>query len=120
VRNLPRSRGGKPERPPATTLDARENQLIAKAVDLAEEQLEKGSASAQVITHYLKLGTTRERLEQERLRQENLLLQAKIESLASAQKVEELYAKALLAMRDYSGQASDDETEELHRAPGDS
>lgn len=90
-------------------------QLIAKAVDLAEEQIESGRASAQVITHYLKLGTTRERLEQERIKQENELLKAKVESLASAAKVEELYDRALKAMRSYSGHPEEDEQQEdLH------
>jgi hypothetical protein len=98
----------KPKRPPATTPEARENQLIAAAVELAEKQLQEGTASAQVITHYLKLGTTRERLEQEKLRRENELLKAKSESLASAARVEELYSNALKAMRTYAGNAEDD------------
>jgi hypothetical protein len=63
-----------------------------------------GTASSQVITHYLKLGSTREKLEQERLIRENALLTAKVESMESAQKVEELYAEALNAMRSYAGQ----------------
>lgn len=101
-------------RPPATTPEDRENQLIELAVDLAEEQMERGIASAQVITHYLKLGTTRERLEQERLRGENDLLRAKIESLASAAKVEELYDAAIKAMRSYAGMSEEDEDQVLH------
>ena len=99
----------KSKRPPATTPEARENQLIAAAVDLAEEQILKGTASAQVITHYLKLGTTRERLEQDKLRRENELLQAKVASLASQERVEELYKNALAAMRSYTGNDGLDE-----------
>jgi hypothetical protein len=76
-------------------------------VDLAEKQLLDGSASAQVITHYLKLGTTRESLEQERLRNENALLTAKVKALASQGRIEEMYEKALAAMRDYSGHSSE-------------
>ena len=91
-------------RPPATTPEARENQLIAHAVDLAEDQLLKGTASAQVISHYLKLGSSREKLEQERLRGENELLKVKAEAIASAKRVEELYTTALNAMRSYAGQ----------------
>lgn len=94
----------KNKRPPATTPEARENQLIAKAVDLAEKQLEEGKASAQVITHYLKLGSSREKLEQERIANENSLLVAKREAMASAQRVEELYGAAIDAMRAYAGQ----------------
>ena len=90
-------------RPPATTPEARENQLISKAVDLAEKQLGEGNASAQVITHYLKLGSSREKLEQERLVQEVSLMAAKREAMASAQRVEELYGAAIDAMRAYAG-----------------
>lgn len=99
----------KPRRPPATTPEARENQMIAMAVDLAERQIADGTASAQVITHFLKLGTTRERLEQQKLSRENELLKARAESLAANKGAEELYGKALKAMRTYSGQDDDDE-----------
>lgn len=91
-------------RRPATTPEARENQLIAGAIDLAEQQIRGGTASAQVITHFLKLGSSRERLEQERLENENKLLEAKREAMASAQRVEAMYAEALNAMRSYAGQ----------------
>ena len=91
-------------RPPATTPEGRENQLIASAVDLAEQQMREGTASSQIITHYLKLGSTREKLEQVRLERENELLQAKIEAMASVKRVEELYETALNAMRSYAGQ----------------
>jgi hypothetical protein len=94
----------KPRRPPGTTLDARENQMISLAVDLAEKQLREGTASAQVINHFLKLGTSRERLEQEKLVKENELLQSRTEAIASAVRVEELYTTALNAMRSYAGQ----------------
>lgn len=89
------------------TLEARENQLVALAVDLAEKQLSAGTASAQVITHYLKLATTRERLEKERLTKENELLVAKTEALKSTKRVEELYAKALYAIRHYNGETTE-------------
>lgn len=91
-------------RPPATTIEARENQLISAAVDLAERQLLEGTASSQVITHYLKLGSTREILEKQILEKQNHLLTAKTESMQSAKRVEELYKNALDAMRTYSGQ----------------
>jgi hypothetical protein len=93
----------KTKRPPASTPEGRENQLISRAVDLAEKQLEDGSASAQVITHYLKLGSSREKLEQERLKQEVALMEAKRENMASAARVEELYGAAIDAMRAYAG-----------------
>ena len=78
--------------------------MISLAVDLAERQLEEGTASSQVITHFLKLGSSKERLEREKLEEENKLLRAKTESLQSQKRVEELYAEALTAMRRYSGQ----------------
>lgn len=93
----------RPRRPPATSFEGRENQMVSLAVDLAERQLMEGTASAQVISHYLKLGSTRERLEQERLAQENELLKARVDAMASAKRVEELYMQALSAMRSYAG-----------------
>jgi hypothetical protein len=101
------TRGGdkakKPTRRPQTTVGGRENQLVSLAVDLAEKQLSDGTASAQVISHFLKHGSTREILEQDKLRQENELLKAKVEQLASSKRVEELYQNALDAMRTYAG-----------------
>ena len=94
-------------RPPATTPEAEENQMISLATDLAKKQLLEGTASAQVITHFLKLGTTRESLEKEKIQRENELLKAKVESLASQQRIEELYSNALNAMRSYSGHPED-------------
>ena len=92
-------------RPVARTPAAREQQLIVAAVDLAERQLLEGTASAQVITHYLKQATMREQLELERLRNENLLTQAKIEQMASQAHSEAMYAEALAAMSTYKGRS---------------
>lgn len=97
------------KRPPANSLEGRENQLIALAVDLAEQQLRDGTASSQTINHYLKMGSTREQLEQERLARENDLLEAKVEAMESVKRVEELYATALDAMRSYAGQTIQDD-----------
>lgn len=98
-------------RPPATTPDGREKQLIAIAYDLAERQIRDGTATAQVITHFLKLGTEREKLERKKLEGENRLLEARAESLASADRIEELTKKALEAFRSYAGRGSVDESE---------
>lgn len=92
-------------RPPASTPEARENQLISRAVDLAERQLADGTASAQVITHFLKLGSSTERLDQEKKQAEIELAQSKIKAMASAEKIEEMYGRALDAMRTYGGHA---------------
>lgn len=99
-------------RRPALTPEARENQMIALAVDLAEKQLIEGTASSQVITHYLKLGSTKERIEKEILEKQKELITAKTEALQSAKRVEELYANALNAMRNYSGQGTSKDQDE--------
>ena len=93
----------RPKMRPASTPEAREDQLISLAVDLAEQQLRDGTASSQVITHYLKLGSTRERKEQELLDGQIKLNIAKAESLDSSKRVEELYANALKAFQSYGG-----------------
>ena len=97
----------------ALTPEARENQLIYLATELAEQQLRDGTASSQVITHYLKLGTMKEKLEREILIENKKLLTAKTEALESSKKSEELYTKAIAAMKRYSGHGDEiDETEE--------
>ena len=98
------SSGSSRPRRPALTPEARENQMIALAVDLAEKQLQEGTASSQVITHYLKLGSTKERIEKEILEKQKELISAKTEQIQSAKRIEELYTNALNAMRNYSGQ----------------
>lgn len=97
---------------PAMTPEFRENQLISLAVDLAERQLMEGTASSQVITHYLKLGTQKERIEREILEKQKELIEAKTENLQSAKRIEELYSKALDAMRSYGGQRAEVEDED--------
>lgn len=97
---------------PATTLEGKENQLISLAFDEAERQMADGIASSQVITHFLKLGSTREKLEQQRLQNENLLLSAKVDALEAAKRIEELYKEALDAMRTYSGRIEDVDDED--------
>ena len=97
-------KGGKTrKRKAAVTPEARESQLISLATDLAEKQLMEGTASSQVITHFLKLGTSKAELEKRKLENETELLEAKTEAMRSAQRVEELYSEALEAMRHYSG-----------------
>lgn len=91
-------------RPPATTPEARENQLINLSMELAERQLRDGTASAQVITHYLKLGSTREDLEQSRLKNEVELLKARVSQIGSADDTKQLIKDALEAMVSYTGQ----------------
>lgn len=82
-------------------------------MDLAEKRIREGTASAQEVSHFLKLGSSRERLEQERLAHENALTQAKIEQIASAERTEELYRKALGAMSMYQGRPTDEFDDDL-------
>lgn len=94
---------------PAQTPEARENQLIARATDLAEQRLINGTATSQEIVHFLKLGSTKERLEKEMMLEQKKLLVAKTEQLKSQKHIEELYKEALEAMRTYSGRVSDND-----------
>ena len=106
----PKNAQGEPRKiRPATNPEAREKQLIALAVDLVEQRLLDGTASSHETTHFLKLGSMKNRLEMEKLQEENRLLQAKTESLQSAKRVEELYSEAISAMRRYSGNGDSDE-----------
>ena len=91
------------------TPEGREDQLIALAVDLAEKQLREGTASSQVITHYLKLGSTKDRLEKEILKEQKKLISAKTEAIQSAKRVEELYSEALSAMRSYGSHSGEED-----------
>lgn len=99
----------KRKRPPARTPQAREQQLVALAVDLAEKQIAAGTASAQVITHFLKLGSERDKLEREKLSREVALLKAKSDAIASQQRVEQLYVEAMTAFKHYHGEELGDE-----------
>lgn len=103
VKSTSSSQSSKRQIRPALTPEARENQLIALAVDLAEKQLQEGTASSQVITHYLKLGSTKERIEKEILEKQKELISAKTQSLKSQANSEKLYADAIAAIMVYSG-----------------
>lgn len=94
----------KRRRAPATSPEAQENKLIALAVNQAQSMLEEGKAPASMVNYLLKLGTTRENLEKEKLKRENDLLKAKVEAIESGKEIRELYSEALLAMRSYAGE----------------
>lgn len=94
---------------PALSPEARENQMISLAMDLAEKQLMDGTASSQLITEFVKRGSTKARIEQEILEEQKQLIEAKTQSLQSAKNVEELYVKALEAMKNYSGRGDPDD-----------
>lgn len=96
---------------PALSPEARENQLIYLATELAEQQLRDGTASSQVITHYLKLGSSKEKIEKEILEKQKDFLTAKTEALQSTKRIEELYANAITAMRQYNGQSNLEDVE---------
>lgn len=98
--------GKKPRRTPAKSIEARENRMIALAMDAAEERLRNGTATSQEIVHFLKLGSTKDRLERENLQRQNEYLLAKIEAVQSVKASEELSADAIAAFKSYR---SDDE-----------
>lgn len=100
------------DEPPSTTFEGREQQLVNLASNLAEKKLRDGTAPSQLIVHYLRLGTTRERLEQERLRQENEMLRAKTEAIESQRHSNEIYEEALRMFRVYSGASDYDDYDE--------
>lgn len=89
---------------PALTPESREQQLISLAVDCAEQQLMDGTASSQVITHFLKLGSSRANLERAKLEHETKLLEAKTEAIQSQKNMEELYSQAIAALKSYTSQ----------------
>ena len=97
---------------PALTSDAREKQLINAAMELAEKQLLEGTASSQVITHFLKLGTERERTERELLILNKELVRAKTEALDAAKRNEEMFADAIKAMGIYAGDGDEEDYED--------
>lgn len=101
------SSGGTRKLRPALTPEAREKQMMSLAMDCAEQQLRDGTASSQVICHFLKLASSKEKLEKERLEEENKLLRAKAEAIKSAETSEELYRNAIKAFSRYSGHGSE-------------
>lgn len=92
---------------PALNPDSRENQLISLAMDVAEQQMRDGTASPQLIAHFLKLGSSENRFKMRKLQREIDLLEAKKESLESSQRIEEMYAKAMDAMKSYRGETDE-------------
>lgn len=99
----------KSKRAPARTPEARERHLINMAQDVVEKQMEEGTVSATVLTHYLKLATTRDKKELTRLDLENRLLEAKTAQISSQTGSEKLAEEAIKAFRHYAGQGGDDE-----------
>ena len=94
---------------PSLTPEARENQMVSLAMDLAMKQLQEGTASSQVITHFLKLGTEKERLERVNLEKDIMLKSAKTDAIENAAKMDELFEKAIVAFTQYKGGHSNDE-----------
>lgn len=98
-----RGRDSRSRRRPATSPEERENQLADLAYDLAEDQIRDGTASSQVVTHFLKAGSSRERLEQDRMRHEVELMEVKKQQLEGQARMEEMFTNALDAFRGYAG-----------------
>lgn len=109
---MPRGKSSKPlsgsrkMRTPISA-EARESQMISLAIDLAEQQLRDGTASSQVITHYLKLGSSKEKLERQILEKQKDLIGAKTKAYQSTEKIEQLYTDALEAFKRYGAQSDE-------------
>lgn len=101
-----------PQELPALTIDEREDQLIALAMGLAEERLRDKTASNDLVRSIIQYGSTRARLEKEKIKRENDLLVAKVKAIESAREISEMYDAAIKAMRSYSGEDSSDDEED--------
>lgn len=95
--------------PPAISSEERERQLINMAMDAAEKQMRTNTASSQVITHFLKLGTEREKLEREKLAHETAMLEAKTKQIQASEEMDKLYTQAIEAFRSYHSGSGDEE-----------
>lgn len=104
-------RKGKTRRQPKSD-EEREMHLINLAYDYAEKQFLDGTASSQVTTHFLKMGSAKTRLEEEKIRRENLLLEARVEELKSTAVMQELYEQAIRSMTLYQGRNLEEENDE--------
>lgn len=97
--------------PPATTLEGREEQLIAAAMNLAEKRIRHETASAQEVVHFLRLGTVQAQLQNEKIMSENEVLKSRVKEMEGRKSQEDLLARALAAFKGYSGQDEDDDDE---------
>lgn len=104
----------KPRPRRATTPEGREQQLIALAVDVAEDMMRNGNAPAQIVTHYLKMGSTREKIELELKSEEIKVAKARREMMESQKKIESVYEEALAAMRHYAGGPKPESKDEFY------
>jgi hypothetical protein len=109
-RNIKRVPDDQPQikSPPVLTPEARENQLISLAMDLVEQRLRDGTASSQETVHFLKLGSSKEKLEQQILAEQKKLVVAKTSAIESQERIDEMYSNAIKAMRTYSGQSEEE------------
>lgn len=92
---------------PAFSREEQENNCIALSYNLVEKRLREGTATSQETCFFLKLGSTNERREREKLEEEIKLLRAKTAGLEAAKASDEKYTKAILAMKKYSGHEDD-------------
>lgn len=97
--------------PPARTPEAREAQLASLAYDVVEDRIRKGTASSQELVHFLKVGSTVQKQELQKLKQETLLVEAKVKEIANAEEMKKLYQDAMDAMRGYAGHDSGEEND---------
>lgn len=92
--------------------EARENRLISMAMDLAEERMRNGTATAQEVIHFLKLGSEKSRVEVEKLELEKALVEAKTENIKAQKEMTTMFSSAIAAMKTYRGDEDDEYSEE--------
>lgn len=100
-----------PSSPPARNPENRENQLVELAYNLAEQRLRDGTASAQEVVHFLRMGAAKTQLEKKKLEIETELAMSKKELIESNKRSEEKYQQALDAFRIYNGQVKNDDVD---------
>lgn len=102
---------GKQSRPPALTIEARENQLISESIDEAERRIKSGKASDSLLIHYLRLGTTKMQLEKEKIASDVELKKAQVQAINEAASVKGLFEEAIQAMGIYTGHTQEDDSD---------
>ena len=95
--------------PPALTEEALENKMIMKAYEVVYQRMCDGTVTAPELVHFLRLGSTKEREDRDFLNKRKELLEAKTKAINESKNIEELYSKAIEAMKSYSPTQSEDE-----------
>lgn len=97
---------------PARSDDERERQMINLSYDLAEARMRSGIATSAEICHFLKLGSTRAKYEQEELQENIKLLKAKTDDISEGKRASAQFDELMKVLKQYGGYEDDDEFSE--------